>query len=425
MQPFRILQEATKAVPAMRYALALTGILAVVAIAKASQVDARVSVFGAIITLGLMVAMVVFARLTRIAPSHFLKPVLVMMWSFLVLVVAQAALLFSAVSFQTPKPLHDWLFRGNSRPLDPVEISELEVSPETIKAAEVALETKDHLQAWNLIETALQAAPKSAAGLDVQARIAMDWLRSNFALFDMADRISPCLYRTIDCFDKAFAADAWAHIGWLNYLKYRAGYPMDFEDPFRKALELDPGNIFAHTMRGYALVWKLEPPQAGDFENASKHFEAAVQSGKQKDYVRRLQLAALGSTRMNEHILAFIQIIDGIRRSGESLSFGQRSDVLKHVYWSERRAVLGNIESSQPVLPAAQHLATILWLKEDFDPKLASVDFITARLTEQAGNRTGALAIYRSMASKDYRAVNRDNFADDVRKGITRCQAEK
>src|ERR1043166_1262904 len=86
--PMKILREAIRAVPAVKYALGVAGIIAVVAIVKSFGIGPQFAVFGAIITLVLMVALVVFAKLTTTAPRHFKLPVLVLMWSFLGLTIA-------------------------------------------------------------------------------------------------------------------------------------------------------------------------------------------------------------------------------------------------------------------------------------------------------------------------------------------------
>src|SRR5260221_568853 len=111
----KILRESIRAVPAMKYALAVAGIMAVVGLVSAFRLSPQTAVFGAVIVLVLMVALVIFARLATTAPSHFLTPVLVMLWSFLALVVATAFLLFSCAFFQWPKAINDLI--GTHGPL--------------------------------------------------------------------------------------------------------------------------------------------------------------------------------------------------------------------------------------------------------------------------------------------------------------------
>ena len=106
-QLLKILRESIKAVPAMKYALAVAGILAVVAMVGAFKISPSMAVFGAVITLVLMVAMVIFARLTTTASRHFFLPVTIMMWAFLVITVATAFLLFTSAFFQWPRGLRE------------------------------------------------------------------------------------------------------------------------------------------------------------------------------------------------------------------------------------------------------------------------------------------------------------------------------
>src|SRR5262247_595200 len=97
MNPFNVFKAAVRAVPQVKYALGVAGIVAVVAIVQAFRLDAKVAIFGSIIIFIGMAALLVFARATKTAPRHFLRPVLFLTWASLVLVVASAFLLFSAV----------------------------------------------------------------------------------------------------------------------------------------------------------------------------------------------------------------------------------------------------------------------------------------------------------------------------------------
>ena len=425
MQPLKILQEAIKAVPAMRYALGVAGILAVVAIAAAFKLDPKVAVFGAIITLGLMVVLVIFAKLATVASKHFLIPVLVMMWSFLVLIIAQAALLFSAVSFQKPKALHDWLFAGPQVEAPsvngPTSGAEPEISPDVLKAAQLQFEADDYAGAWKQITEGLKTAPESQVGRELQARIAMAWLRGRFGYTEteLVDMLSPCLYWQANSTNNLRAADAHAHIGWGHYLKSNAGNDLDFVGSFQRALALDSSNTFAHAMWGYCIVWTGEG--AGSFREASDHFDAAARTGRERTYVRELQLASLGSPRMDDHVLDFLLVVNGIRLAGETLGAERRDRIISHVYWSEWRKVLTNVNSAQPVLPAAEHLATINWLSEGSKRHYVHRDFFMARLTEQTGDCARALALYRAMAMVENQGVGYSELSKEIEQGIARC----
>jgi len=119
LQPYRILQDAIQAVPAVKYALGVAGIVAAVAIVTSFGIDLRIAGFGAVITFVLMVALVVFAKISKTPSGDLVVPARVMMWSFLVLLIATAVLLFSSVFFRWPIDLQEWL-----KPFGKVVISE-------------------------------------------------------------------------------------------------------------------------------------------------------------------------------------------------------------------------------------------------------------------------------------------------------------
>ena len=150
MQPLTVLQEAIRAVPAVRYALGVAGIVAVVALVRAFRLDFKVAIFGTITTLAFMVALVVFAKLTTTAKKHFLGPVLIMMWAFLIMVISSAALLFSSVFFDQPKEFSHWLFPNRNGPVPPAP----EVPPELMSAARKQSETGDYAGLIELVKDA-------------------------------------------------------------------------------------------------------------------------------------------------------------------------------------------------------------------------------------------------------------------------------
>lgn len=109
LSPYAILKDAVQAVPAVKYALGVLGIVAAITIVGVFQMDYRVAVLGTIVTFVLMVVLVVFAKLTRAAPKRFVAPVLILMWTFLLLTVGTACLLFTSVFFKFPVDLQAWI----------------------------------------------------------------------------------------------------------------------------------------------------------------------------------------------------------------------------------------------------------------------------------------------------------------------------
>lgn len=106
---FKLMKESIKAVPAVKYAFGIAGILSVIALVKSIGIDYRISVIGTILMFILMVVLVIFAKLTKTASKHFVYPVLCMLWSFLTLTIATATLIFTSVFFQKPIDLKQWI----------------------------------------------------------------------------------------------------------------------------------------------------------------------------------------------------------------------------------------------------------------------------------------------------------------------------
>lgn len=112
--PWTVFTVALKAVPALRYALAVLGIVSAIAIIKGFGVDFQTAVYGTIIMLILMVALVVFAALTKVRSPQVRWGALLLMWSFLLITILSAALLFTSAFFEYPRPLGQLLSLTNS-----------------------------------------------------------------------------------------------------------------------------------------------------------------------------------------------------------------------------------------------------------------------------------------------------------------------
>lgn len=107
--PTIFLREAIKAVPAVKYALGVGGIVAAVAIVYSFQIDPRVAFVGTLITFLLMGILVVFARMTAISGTRMHIPALAFTWFVLLIFMATSGSLFSSVFFQRPLDLSCWL----------------------------------------------------------------------------------------------------------------------------------------------------------------------------------------------------------------------------------------------------------------------------------------------------------------------------
>jgi uncharacterized membrane protein len=103
--PPNFIKSAIKAVPAVKYALGLDGIVAVIAIIKTFGVSSRDAILGTVIMLVLMVALVVVAKFAAQTTGALRTPVFVFAWFCLILVIATAVCLFLSAFFGWPLDL--------------------------------------------------------------------------------------------------------------------------------------------------------------------------------------------------------------------------------------------------------------------------------------------------------------------------------
>jgi hypothetical protein len=107
--PISFLTRALNAVPAVRYALGIGGIIAVIAIAFSFGISAKVALFGTMIMLILMVVLVIFAALAAEPTSAFRIPAIVFTWFGLLLFMATSILLLTSVFWASPLNLRSLL----------------------------------------------------------------------------------------------------------------------------------------------------------------------------------------------------------------------------------------------------------------------------------------------------------------------------
>jgi 4-amino-4-deoxy-L-arabinose transferase-like glycosyltransferase len=92
--PVKLLDKAIKAVPPLRYALGVVGLVAVIAIVKILQVEFAIAVFGAIVVVALMILLVVFSTLAESKNKKSLRSMgLVLAWVVMILIVLILVLL--------------------------------------------------------------------------------------------------------------------------------------------------------------------------------------------------------------------------------------------------------------------------------------------------------------------------------------------
>lgn len=286
-----------------------------------------------------------------------------------------------------------------------------EAVDQLLAAARLELEAQDYDGGWTLLEDALRLNPSARTVRAFQVPFAIAWLRNirvpaKSGFSGVVNRLLPVLYRGATDPDAVRAADAFAHIGWGNYLKWRDGdRQVDVELPYRRALERDPANPFAHVYWGQWLL-NRHPPDDADVAAARQHFAAALQSGRAREYVVTIALYAWLDSPYKAREAEALRLAETARRAGEEVRSGLRAklqylfEALADPNDATVTAALARFTAGVPV----DALAPLYrWIVRE-TPAPSGFDavrrhYIEGRLLEAAGDRAGALALYRQIAA--------------------------
>jgi|SRR5580704_2602516 hypothetical protein len=103
LSPFEVVRAGIAAVPAVRYALGIAGIMAALALGKAFFSTAKAAILASLVMLCLMTLLLIFSTATRVGPTFLRVPALVLTWAVLILFVASSVLTVSSVFFGWPQ----------------------------------------------------------------------------------------------------------------------------------------------------------------------------------------------------------------------------------------------------------------------------------------------------------------------------------
>lgn len=305
-----------------------------------------------------------------------------------------------------------------------------------VKDSQSQADSGNYANAWTLLEQANAAAPGSGDVLKAQEWLAMEWLRhapgsefggrGNFK--DLVNTVTPVLSRGAPGAKGERAANLLSHLGWVDYLRERDGVGgLDPAQYYRRALEVDPGNVFAQAMWGFEILRRR-----GSLAEARQHFSAALESRREREYVRHLQISALLRIEDPEWENEAIRVTNEMRSTGEPRPQGSIKRKLWDVYYYGL-----TISEKKPrflaALPPAEHLSLFRWLFPEHElPKnqessLFFFLFVLAQLQEHSGDRTGALASYRLLlsefANKGFNSSRIIRIVDDANAAIKRLSS--
>ncbi len=278
-----------------------------------------------------------------------------------------------------------------------------------LREAQVQHEGGHYEEAWKIFAQARAIAPDNAEVHDKESKLAMAWLENaritngKGSFSEIVDTVLPSLSQCSTSAEKIHAADCLAHMGWGDFLKFRDGQRgLKPEQFYQRALALDPDNPYAHVLWGFHLLTSNGSP-----EEAKGHFERALASGRERPYVRQMQLAAWLYNRGNSGEDEALRVINDMRRKGEPLPAG---DEVSTIRWSNlwnmyyQRIIYGHDQQAFfSALSPPDHLATFQWIfPEEIIPESKQVfyQFILGSLQEFAGDSTRALTTLQSMQSR-------------------------
>jgi tetratricopeptide (TPR) repeat protein len=269
--------------------------------------------------------------------------------------------------------------------------------------------------AWTSFEQALERADqggqlaKMIGQLDAdrqllreaQEDLAMAWVEDirvpeGRTFSEIVDKLIPVLTRGAANAAAVRKSDLLAHLGWAYFLKRRdSPGTLDPEQYYRQSLETDANNPYGHVHWGHWLIW-----EGRNLEEGTKHFSAAVASGRALPYVRRIQLAALENARSETADGEFLRAVNDMRKNQEPVDATTRADLHSRYYFA-----LNSAEAFQrfiAAVPPVEQIATMraLFYEADFDPSKVPVrEAALATLQEAAGLPDEALQTWLTLHS--------------------------
>lgn len=304
-----------------------------------------------------------------------------------------------------------------------------------LATAQTQMNQAEYESAFKTYHAVLAIDATHRAAMDLQVDAAMLWLRNFHVLIPEGqkaqDLAGPPLAEIMSVLEAGLArtngrgsraADILAHLGWAHWLNQHLAYK-EFgpaaERGLRSALSIDPANVYANAMLGN---WLLQTH--GSLDEALHHFEAAVNSGKERSLVRQMQLGGMIYNEDPGVRRALIQVANQMRINSEPITERYKSRVL-----STYSPVVNSENELRETLSAVapnDSWATFLWLDDqparggDSDQQRIRREFIHAGILELDGKPSEALAIFkkleREMKARGYSGRLADHIAGAIKR---------
>ena len=275
----------------------------------------------------------------------------------------------------------------------------------------------DFARAWTTLQDAAKLADEGGKLATIMGRLddvrqrvrlrqedlAMAWLRDarpgpGRPFAEIVNPVLPVLERGLLTATGERKADLLAHVGWADFLRFRDdGVLRNPEPRYQEALQLDPGNPYAHANLGHWILWRN-----GTLDAAKKEFSAALASGRAHDYVRGMQIASLQNRASDEAGAEILRVVNEMRKNHESVDERTRARVFS-MYASAFTRDEATAQKLLTALPPSDQLETFqsLFYDHGFDQaKRPTREVCLARLQEAAGRPDDALRTIQAVRSE-------------------------
>ena len=274
-----------------------------------------------------------------------------------------------------------------------------------LNTARVQTEQGEYESAFRTYREALKLDPDSPTILDRQLDAAMRWAE-NFSVLaaenqKSEDLAAPLVRQLISTLEAGLArtnqrgpraADILAHLGWAHWLNRHIAF-QEFgsaaEQALRKALSLDPSNVYANAMLGN---WLLQTH--GSVEEAMRHFDVAVKSGKERPLVRSMQLGGMIYDSDPGVRTELMRVVNQMRMNSETIADSEKAGILSN--YSPTVNSPEKLRKTLAAVPPDQAWATFLWLDNQQENRYQHA-LIQAIIAEFAGRNSESLAMFNSL----------------------------
>ena len=323
---------------------------------------------------------------------------------------------------------------------------------ELVKQSQTQADSGNTKIAQELLDRAKIIAPESASVTQAEEKLVMQQLRAfglTYSSFDRSffddlnNRVAPVLTRGAASAQGERLANLRAHLGWADYLRQLGGIAGDNPAThYRRAVEADPNNFYAHAMWGFELLRRRRSP--AQLAEAKRHFAVAIESKRERDYLRRVQIAGFMQSYSNvwmddpERQVEALKVVNEMRLGGENFPKGWGRGTLSGKLWSiyDDTGIDDNhLAALLTGLPAKEQLALFQWLfpeneltpKGSGAPSLFSYLITLAQLQEHSGARAEALDSYRRLlrefSAKGYDGAQATQIANRAKAAIKRLSS--